>query len=50
MLDKVSKTDARVSLYQPEQEGLIFPEVPTFKDFAAEREYPIKSLPTCFRL
>ncbi len=38
MLDKVSKTDPRISLYQPEQEGL-FPEIPAFKDFAAEREY-----------
>lgn len=27
----------RVSIYQPEQKGLIFPEIPAFTDFSAER-------------
>lgn len=35
MLDKVK----RVSLYQPEQSGLIFPEVPTFSTPAQERRH-----------
>ena len=39
MLDKVGKNDTRTSIYQPEQAGLIFPEIPTFDDFASEREY-----------
>ena len=39
MLDKVIKNDNRVSIYQPEQPGLIFPERPTFETFEAEREY-----------
>ena len=29
--------DGRVSVYQPQQEGLIYPEVPTFSNFAEER-------------
>ena len=29
----------RISLYQPEQEGLIFPEIPTFSNVADERRY-----------
>ncbi len=29
----------RVSIYQPEQEGLIFPELPSFQTIAEEREY-----------
>lgn len=29
----------RVSIYQPEQEGLIFPELPVFKTFAEERQH-----------
>ncbi len=29
----------RVSIYQPEQDGLIFPELPTFASFAEERKY-----------
>ncbi len=29
--------DTRVSLYQPEQPGLKFPEVPSFKTHAEER-------------
>jgi ribulose-5-phosphate 4-epimerase/fuculose-1-phosphate aldolase len=29
----------RVSIYQPEQRGLIFPEVPTFADAAAHRQH-----------
>ena len=35
MLDTPRK---RVSLYQPEQDGLVFPEIPQFADFAEERE------------
>lgn len=30
-------TDGRVSIYQPEQKGLIYPEVPAFTDISAER-------------
>ena len=30
-------SDGRVSIYQPEQKGLIYPELPAFKDFSAER-------------
>lgn len=29
----------RISIYQPEQEGLIFPEIPTFSSLAEERRY-----------
>ncbi|MGI4746788.1 MAG: class II aldolase/adducin family protein [Janthinobacterium lividum] len=36
MLDSV---DNRTSLYQPEQAGLIFPEIPTFSSFEEERTY-----------
>ena len=36
MLDTV---DTRVSIYQPEQTGLIFPEIPKFDSFAEERLY-----------
>ena len=39
MLDKTGKNDTRTSIYQPEQQGLIFPEIPEFDDFASEREY-----------
>jgi ribulose-5-phosphate 4-epimerase/fuculose-1-phosphate aldolase len=38
MLDTV-QTKERVSIYQPEQDGLIFPEIPQFNSFAEEREY-----------
>ncbi|WP_265636626.1 class II aldolase/adducin family protein [Acidiphilium sp. PA] len=31
--------DGRVSIYQPEQQGLIFPEIPQFSSFEAERTY-----------
>lgn len=34
----------KLSIYQPEQEGLIFPEIPDFKDYAEEREYRKKHL------
>src|SRR5262249_47832028 len=34
----------RLSLYQPEQGGLIFPEIPLFKSSAEEREYRKKHL------
>ena len=39
LLEKTRPAPSRVSLYQPEQEGLIFPEVPTFDSVEAEREY-----------
>ena len=32
-------TDDRVSIYQPEQKGLIFPEMPRFASPAEERQY-----------
>lgn len=31
--------DGRISIYQPEQPGLIYPELPTFSDPAAERRH-----------
>jgi ribulose-5-phosphate 4-epimerase/fuculose-1-phosphate aldolase len=31
--------DGRISIYQPEQEGLIYPELPAFESPAAERQY-----------
>lgn len=34
----------KISIYQPEQEGLIFPELPSFKSFSEEREYRKKHL------
>ncbi|MGH8415804.1 MAG: class II aldolase/adducin family protein [Pseudomonas sp.] len=34
----------RISIYQPEQEGLIFPEMPDFKSFEEERQYRKKHL------
>lgn len=37
MLDIATKN--RVSIYQPEQSGLIFPEIPEFANAAEEREY-----------
>ncbi|HQT66222.1 MAG: class II aldolase/adducin family protein [Rhodospirillales bacterium 20-60-12] len=50
MLDIVDKDDAklsasieltknRISIYQPEQEGLIFPEIPKFANVGAERQH-----------
>lgn len=42
----------RVSIYQPEQDGLIFPELPEFETAAEERQHRKerlgRSLP-CFR-
>ncbi|WP_200306221.1 class II aldolase/adducin family protein [Paracraurococcus ruber] len=38
MLDSVQGRN-RVSIYQPEQDGLIFPEIPNFASFAEERAY-----------
>jgi len=38
MLDSVQGRN-RVSIYQPEQDGLIFPEIPSFASFAEERDY-----------
>ena len=31
--------DGRISIYQPEQKGLIYPEIPVFSDLAAERQH-----------
>src|SRR5882757_2079647 len=31
--------ETRISLYQPEQKGLIFPEIPAFANFADERRH-----------
>jgi len=39
----------RISIYQPEQEGLIFPEIPTFNSFAEEREYRKRHLVAAVR-
>ena len=40
MMDTVrTVTKERVSIYQPEQEGLIFPEIPQFESVEAERKY-----------
>jgi len=44
MLDTVRSTPEqrsgqKVSIYQPDQEGLIFPEIPRFNSFAEERQY-----------
>jgi ribulose-5-phosphate 4-epimerase/fuculose-1-phosphate aldolase len=41
MLDTL---DNRVSIYQPEQPGLIFPEIPAFNSLAEERDYRKKHL------
>jgi ribulose-5-phosphate 4-epimerase/fuculose-1-phosphate aldolase len=46
MLDFVQK---RVSIYQPEQKGLIFPETPSFASYAEEREYRKKHLVAAVR-
>jgi ribulose-5-phosphate 4-epimerase/fuculose-1-phosphate aldolase len=47
MLDKVREVStslagdksANISIYQPKQQGLIFPEIPTFSTFAEERQH-----------
>lgn len=45
MLDTVESTKkARISIYQPEQEGLIYPELPEFTSVNEEREYRKKHL------
>ena len=36
---QVFNDEARVSIYQPEQRGLIFPSIPKFASFAEERQY-----------
>jgi ribulose-5-phosphate 4-epimerase/fuculose-1-phosphate aldolase len=46
MLDTIT---ARESIYQPEQAGLIFPEVPTFDSYAEERAYRKKHLVAAVR-
>ena len=35
--DDTTLSKGRISIYQPEQEGLIFPEIPKFKDVSEER-------------
>src|SRR3546814_14029296 len=35
----IELTDGRVSIYQPEQQGLIFPEVPEFSNYADQRRH-----------
>ena len=42
-------TGGRISIYQPEQEGLIFPEIPKFNSFADERDYRKKHLVAAVR-
>ena len=37
MLDTVQRD--KISIYQPDQPGLVFPEMPAFKSFAEERAY-----------
>jgi ribulose-5-phosphate 4-epimerase/fuculose-1-phosphate aldolase len=37
-------TKTRVSIYQPEQQGLIFPEIPSFSSYEEERLHLKKSL------
>jgi len=37
--EKIQLSGGRISIYQPEQEGLIFPEVPKFDNFGDERTY-----------
>ncbi len=36
---KPKATKEKLSIYQPDQEGLIFPEIPEFKSAAEERDY-----------
>lgn len=43
-LDPTAGGKKRISIYQPEQEGLIFPEIPEFKNFEEERQYRKKHL------
>src|SRR3546814_6490955 len=35
----IELTDGRVSIYQPEQQGLIFPAVPEFSNYAYQRRH-----------
>jgi ribulose-5-phosphate 4-epimerase/fuculose-1-phosphate aldolase len=37
--EKINLSKGRISIYQPEQEGLIFPEFPQFKNVGEERAY-----------
>ena len=37
--EKIALSKGRISIYQPEQEGLIFPELPNFKNVGEERAY-----------
>lgn len=45
----LQSVENRVSIYQPEQPGLIFPEIPTFSSAAEEREYRKKHLVAAVR-
>jgi ribulose-5-phosphate 4-epimerase/fuculose-1-phosphate aldolase len=49
MLDTKSKNANRISLYQPEQPGLIFPEIPEFVSVEHEREYRKQHLAAALR-
>ena len=46
---RMLETTGRVSIYQPEQPGLIFPELPVFANVAEEREYRKKHLVAAVR-
>ena len=46
MLDKVNK---KVSIYQPDQDGLIFPEIPEFANVSEERDYRKRHLVAAVR-
>ena len=49
MPDSTLPPDTRVSMYQPEQRGLRFPEIPTFKNSAEERLYRKRHLAAACR-
>ena len=42
--------DQRVSIYQPEQSGLIFPVLPTFTSHAQERQHRKERLVAACRM
>ncbi|MEX5341079.1 class II aldolase/adducin family protein [Pseudomonas sp. I2] len=43
-INPAANSKRRISIYQPEQAGLIFPEIPEFKSFEEERTYRKKHL------
>lgn len=43
-IEPASNGKRRISVYQPEQQGLIFPEIPDFKSYEEERQYRKKHL------